>query len=293
VTPYATSSDYTTGPPVRQAPANIDALLWTATFRVANACNRNPYTDTPTGATAAALRDATTAQAAFWATVGTDPDAGGLDVAPVKRSVLLDATIETDTTGQVEALASCDVCDTARAILLAANLLWSRSSRCSRGSPSPRSSGSARRAGHVSTGSRWSRSATAAGSRYRTIKSLESSDVANHPHRLIIIVPRPLSMPIVFEFRRDAAGAEVLLAASQPLVPVDTATSRLRPRRARRPRRRRRLLRHQRGRRLQLRRAARGRLAEPPERRAGALPRPTRCAPRGRDARRDGREGPL
>jgi hypothetical protein len=124
VVPYATSSDYQAGPPPRTAPPNIDALLWTATFRVANACNRNPYSDTPTGATAAALRDATTAQAAFWATVGTDPDAGGLDVAPVKRSVLLDATIETDTTGQVEALASCDVCDTARAILLAANLLW-------------------------------------------------------------------------------------------------------------------------------------------------------------------------
>lgn len=106
-------------------PVNATGLLRSATLIVARAANRNPYSDTPTGATAAALRDATAAQVAAWVTLGLAPAAAGLDSAPVRRSKIGTADIERDTTGQADArkAVATELASEAREILLVAGLL--------------------------------------------------------------------------------------------------------------------------------------------------------------------------
>lgn len=105
-------------------PDNADALLRSATVLVARACNRDLYTDVPTTTDAAVLRDATTAQATAWITLGVAPAAAGLDAAPVKTKKIGSATIERDTAGQSEArvAAATEIAPEARQILLAAGL---------------------------------------------------------------------------------------------------------------------------------------------------------------------------
>lgn len=107
------------------APANAATLLRSAAIVVAAAANRDPYGDAPTGDTADALRDATTAQAAAWIANGIDPATAGLDTAPVKSKKIGTATIERDTSGQSAArtTAATAIAPEAEKILYAAGLL--------------------------------------------------------------------------------------------------------------------------------------------------------------------------
>jgi len=123
---YATSTELATWTGV-SAPANATSLLRSASLLVAAATGRDPYTEeAPSGATAEALRDATTAQAAAWSTAGVDPSTSGLlSVAPVKRSSIGTGTVERDTALLAEAMkaAATELSAEARAILIAAGLL--------------------------------------------------------------------------------------------------------------------------------------------------------------------------
>lgn len=126
LTVYATPSDLASwlqGSP----PTTVVPLLRSATFVIAEACARNPYSDTPTGTDAAVLRDATCAQVAAWVALGINPDAVGIDgPAPVKKSSILGADIEYDTKAAVEARsqAARELAPQAESILDAAGLLW-------------------------------------------------------------------------------------------------------------------------------------------------------------------------
>lgn len=124
LTVYATSSDLATWTGTA-APTNAATLLRSATFTVAAACARDPYNDTPSGNDATALRDATTAQAAAWLANGIDPAAAGLDAFPVKTKKIGTASVERDTTGQVEArnAAATTLAPEAEKILYTAGLL--------------------------------------------------------------------------------------------------------------------------------------------------------------------------
>lgn len=106
-------------------PPNAAELLRSASFRVARACMRNPYHDTPNVTDAEPLRDATLAQVALWATLGISPATGALDVpAPIKKSTMLGADVERDTSGQAAArlTAANELCEESVAILTAAGL---------------------------------------------------------------------------------------------------------------------------------------------------------------------------
>ena len=124
LTAYATSADLTawTG---AEAPLNADMLLRSATVLVAAAANRDPYTDIPDADAAPVLRDATTAQAAAWITLGINPEAAGLDAAPVKNRKIGSGDIGYDTTGQSEArtAAATELAPEARQILYTGGLL--------------------------------------------------------------------------------------------------------------------------------------------------------------------------
>lgn len=123
---YATPSDLTAGDWVGVVPDNAARLLRSASLRVAQACQRNPYTDAPAGAEAAALRDATCAQAATWVTSGIDPADLGVTDAAVKSTSILDAKVDYDTTAQAKARADAVAGLTAEAvdILTVAGLIW-------------------------------------------------------------------------------------------------------------------------------------------------------------------------
>lgn len=123
---YATPADLTAGEWVDTAPDNAVRLLRSASLRVAEACFRNPYADTPSAEDAPVLRDATCAQATVWITSGIDPSDVGVAEAAVKRSALLTGSVEYDTSTQaktrtdaVEGLAAEAV-----AILTAAGLIY-------------------------------------------------------------------------------------------------------------------------------------------------------------------------
>lgn len=124
---YAAVEDLAAWLTPTDVPETATRLLRAASFVVAEACNRNPYTDTPTTADAPALNDATCAQAASWIALGIDPDALGLDgPAPIRKSSILGADVEYDTKASVEArsLAARELAPQAAAILTAAGLLW-------------------------------------------------------------------------------------------------------------------------------------------------------------------------
>lgn len=111
-------------------PSDYPQLLRWATLIVAKAANLDPYAAVADTA-AQALADATCAQATPWAalpqstrpwTVGTGLTAG---TAPVKKSSILGADVEVDTSGQVKAIGDADCLnEEARAILLQTGLLW-------------------------------------------------------------------------------------------------------------------------------------------------------------------------
>lgn len=123
--PYASSSDLQAWISPADLPGNADRLLRSATIRVARATNRSPY-DTPTGDDAQPLADAVCAQAASWISLGIDPDAQGLDSAPVKQSKILTGDVTYDTAGQAQARqgAADELCQEAADILQATGLLW-------------------------------------------------------------------------------------------------------------------------------------------------------------------------
>jgi hypothetical protein len=126
---YATVEDLTDSDPpwLATVPDNAPQLLRSASFVVAEAAQRS-YTDVPSAEDAAPLRDATCAQVAAWATAGIDPYRLGLDPAsaPVKKSSILSADIERDTSAQAKAAlaALTELCGEARQILYLAGLLW-------------------------------------------------------------------------------------------------------------------------------------------------------------------------
>jgi len=127
LTAYATSDDLAASPWLDDAPpANADRLLFWATFVVAVATNRDPYTDTPSNTDAEVLRDATCAQAASWIASGVDPARLGLSGGAVKSSKILTGEVTYDTTGAGAALlaAARELAPEARAVLLAGQLLW-------------------------------------------------------------------------------------------------------------------------------------------------------------------------
>lgn len=124
---YATTNDLIAWVPAAlTVPDDAEQLLRSATLVVARAANRDPYTDTPTAADAVVLRDAACAQATAWITIGVAPAAAGLDQTPVKRSAILDASIEHDTAGLAAATADAatKLAPEAEAILQTAGLLW-------------------------------------------------------------------------------------------------------------------------------------------------------------------------
>jgi hypothetical protein len=123
---YATTSDLTAWLAPTAAPSTAVHLLRSASIRVALACQRNPYADSPSMADAAPLRDATCAQAAVWAVSGIDPSDVGVAEAAVKRAALLTGSIEYDTSAQAKAReeAICGLAPEAVAILTAAGLIW-------------------------------------------------------------------------------------------------------------------------------------------------------------------------
>lgn len=106
-------------------PVNATSKLRSATILVAQAANVSPY-DTPPEANVQPLQDATCAQAAEWVRLGIEPGALAAGSGAVKRSTILDATVERDTAGDTGRLdaAGRELCEEARAILFAAGLLW-------------------------------------------------------------------------------------------------------------------------------------------------------------------------
>lgn len=125
LTIYATREDLNNWP-LDVDPDKADSLLRSASIRVAWACNRNPYTDQPSGTDAEALRDATCAAVAAWLAVGIDPNAGGLDLQVVKATKLLTGSVDYETGGRLTAqqAAAAQIGEEARQLLLAAGLLW-------------------------------------------------------------------------------------------------------------------------------------------------------------------------
>lgn len=105
-------------------PDQLTRYLRYATIVVGRACNRDLYsgdTEFP-----APLVDATCAQVASWLQLGTDPAGLGLDKAPVKKSSILGADVERDTSGLLAAYqdaVGC-LCPTAMDILVTQNLIW-------------------------------------------------------------------------------------------------------------------------------------------------------------------------
>lgn len=122
---YATPDQLTTWMAPTALPSNAATLLRSATIRVARACNRSPY-DAPNSDDAQPLADATCAQVAAWVALGLDPQALGLDTAPVKSSSMLGDSVVRDTTGQAQArqTAAAELAPEVIDILLAAGLLW-------------------------------------------------------------------------------------------------------------------------------------------------------------------------
>lgn len=123
---YATFDDFVGWLAPEEPPANTVRLLRSASVRVANACQRNLYTDTPSEADAAPLRDATCAQAAVWDELGITPDQIAGAAVAVKRSKILTADVENDTSAAAKRLddAINNLAPEAEAILQAAGLLW-------------------------------------------------------------------------------------------------------------------------------------------------------------------------
>ena len=108
-----------------EIPDRIDVLLKAATFVVAKAANRDPYSDTPTVADAVVLADATCAQVAFWVQNGIDPNSGGLDARVKTESKIGSGSVKYDTlSAQQIAEATGEVCSQVRDILQSAGLLW-------------------------------------------------------------------------------------------------------------------------------------------------------------------------
>lgn len=123
---YATSADLTGGDWLDTPPANVDRFLRSATVLVARACNVSPY-DAPAADAVTPLRDATCAQVASWVALGVDPAKAGTDMpGPVRKSSILDGSIERDTSAASKALEECldGLCSEAEAILLQAGLLF-------------------------------------------------------------------------------------------------------------------------------------------------------------------------
>lgn len=121
---YATTQDLAAW--VDTEPDNVDALLRSASLRVARACNVSPY-DTPADSAVIPLRDATCAQVASWAALDIDPAKSGTDLpGPIKSSALLDKRVERDTTAATKLLETVaqDLAEDAQAILLQAGLLF-------------------------------------------------------------------------------------------------------------------------------------------------------------------------
>lgn len=123
---YATVDDLTDWLDLQCSPGQ-DALsryLRYATIVVGRACYRNLYS----GDTSfpQPLIDATCAQVASWVSLGTDPAKLGLDKAPVKKSSILSADVERDTTGLLAAYqeAVACLCPVSMDILVTQNLLW-------------------------------------------------------------------------------------------------------------------------------------------------------------------------
>lgn len=110
------------------APANAVPLLRSATILVARACQLDPYAALPIGETGDALRDATCAQAAYWAANGVDPMQGGyVETARLVQSAkVLSGEYRTDASTQAkQAAAAVDgLCAESRALLDAVNLIW-------------------------------------------------------------------------------------------------------------------------------------------------------------------------
>lgn len=126
---YATVPDFDLWIAPDVAPNNAVRLLRSASLIVGLACFRSVYADdSPSAGDAPVLRDATCTQAASWAALGINPDQLGLTTAsaPVKKSSILSADVERDTSAQAEAAlcAARDLCPEARAILTATGLIY-------------------------------------------------------------------------------------------------------------------------------------------------------------------------
>lgn len=104
---YATPTqfvDYTHQP----GPDNLEVLLREASILVAEACLADVYDTTPDGLPThawklGALRDATCAQAAFWAQHDIDPTAGRAGLAEVVTASSIDGASVSTNAGDLEA----------------------------------------------------------------------------------------------------------------------------------------------------------------------------------------------
>ena len=128
---YAVAADVLDANPpwLTEAPANLGDLLRAATVVIARAANLDPYTSDPSldPVSAPVLRDATCAQVKSWISLGIDPARAGSDMpGPVKRSTMLTATVERDTSLAVKRIDElCDgVAPEAEQILAIAGLLY-------------------------------------------------------------------------------------------------------------------------------------------------------------------------
>jgi hypothetical protein len=121
---YATPDALVGGGWLTTTPTNVAALLRSATMVVAEAAERNPYTDTPSAADALVLADATCAQVAAWVSAGVDPT-NPVTEATVKERAFDTARFVYDTTGQAQArtAALTKISDEARRILYVGGLL--------------------------------------------------------------------------------------------------------------------------------------------------------------------------
>lgn len=124
LTVYANAVDY--GNWARAPiPDNIDQLLRSASIRVALACFRDPYGDTPTGDAVDPLRDATLAQVSSWQALGVDPNAGGLDTRVKVESKIATGSVKYDAISAKDVQAAInDLAPEAREILTAAGLIF-------------------------------------------------------------------------------------------------------------------------------------------------------------------------
>lgn len=120
---YANAADY--GNWTQTAlPDGIDQLLRSASLRVARACMRDPYNDSPTGEAVDALRDATCAQAAAWLALGVSPDAAGLDTRVTVESKIGTGSVKYDAIPAADVQSAvADLAPLAREILTAAGLI--------------------------------------------------------------------------------------------------------------------------------------------------------------------------